>query len=326
MIPVVILALVGAVVTRYFIRKKRKTDLKKSFAKIAGSALYTKLPSFRSAVKTYKIILAVAMSLLIVMLASGTLLVSRLASVAVVQPENYNRDIMLCLDVSGSMSVTDAEIAKTFAKLSEGFKGERIGLAIWDSSTVTIFPLNDDYDFIKKELTKVQAYFNGEEIEGGWYYMSGTREGEGSSLIGDGLASCIGNFDNEDVERSRSIIFATDNYTYGNELIALPEAAQIAKDKNIRVYGLNPADSSSRSTADKEADTYKQAVLLTSGTYYAYDNAGAVQGIVEQVNRQDATRFKGAPQLVKRDQPLTIGVIFWVSMVGFFVIVWRLRV
>jgi hypothetical protein len=325
-IPVVILALVGAVVVRYFIRKKRKTDMGKNFVKIAGSAIFTKLPSFHSAVKTYKIILAVAMALLIIMLSSGTILVARLASVAVVQPENYNRDIMLCLDVSGSMWDTDAEIAGTFAKLTEKFKGERIGLAIWDSSTVTIFPLNDDYDFIKKELTKVEAYFNDEKIDVDWSYMSGVNEGQGSSLIGDGLASCVGNFDNENAERSRSIILATDNYTSGNELIALPEAAQIAKDKNIRVYGLNPADYSSRTFADEEADQYKQAVLLTEGTYYAYDNSAAVQGIVEQVNRQDATRFKGAPQLIKRDQPLIIGIVFWVSMIGFCIVAWRLRI
>ena len=38
-----------------------------------------------------------------------------------------NRDIMLCLDVSGSMAVTDQAILRSFADIVGGFQGERIG-------------------------------------------------------------------------------------------------------------------------------------------------------------------------------------------------------
>jgi hypothetical protein len=259
------------------------------------------------------------------MLLSSTLLVARLSLIDIVEPEDYNRDIMLCLDVSGSMTDDDAEIIGTFAKLAEGFEGERLGLAIWDSSTVTIFPLTNDYDFIKSELTKIEQSFETDDWSNAYYNLSGAWDGDGSSLIGDGLASCIGNFDNAKTERSRSIILATDNYVSGQQLITLPEAAQIAKDKNIRIYGLNPADYSTSTYQDEAAKEYKEAVLLTGGTYYTYDNSTAIPSIITEVNRQDATRFKGAPQLVKNDQPLMPWIAFLLSMVGFLVVAWRLR-
>jgi hypothetical protein len=335
-IPIVVFSIIGVLVSAHFIKRHRKKPRKdnQSFVKIAGSEIYTRLPSFKKVIKTYKIILAIAALLLSVMLSTSTLMFARFASTGIFEPEDYNRDIMLCLDTSGSMSEDDAKISGTFAKLVDGFKGERIGLAVWDSSTVTVFPLTNDYDFVKSELAKAEKAFdnlsnyNFDTDDGvDWTYVySGTGEGNGSSLIGDGLGSCLGNFDNTDAKRSRSVILATDNYVAGEQLITLPEAAQIAKDKNIRVYGLNPADYSNDLYVDEVAKEYKDAVLLTGGTYYKYDNPSAISGIITEVNRQDATRFKGAPQLIKTDQPLVLGIIFLVSMVGFMIIVWRLRI
>ena len=59
---------------------------------------------------------------------------------------------MLCLDVSGSMSEVDVEVLSVFEELLDGFEGERIGLTIFNSSPVQIFPLTDDYEFIRGHL------------------------------------------------------------------------------------------------------------------------------------------------------------------------------
>ena len=42
--------------------------------------------------------------------------------------QSRNRDVMLCLDVSGSMSKLDADILQRFAAIANGLQGERIGL------------------------------------------------------------------------------------------------------------------------------------------------------------------------------------------------------
>lgn len=59
---------------------------------------------------------------------------------------------MLCLDVSGSMAEVDMEILDTFLELTDDFKGERIGLTIFNASPVQVFPLTDDYEFVKEHL------------------------------------------------------------------------------------------------------------------------------------------------------------------------------
>src|SRR5699024_6615666 len=64
------------------------------------------------------------------------------------------RDIVLCLDVSGSMIEYDTEIAEKFLTMLPEFDGERIAMSIWNSTSRTVFPLTDDYDLVEAELTE----------------------------------------------------------------------------------------------------------------------------------------------------------------------------
>jgi uncharacterized protein with von Willebrand factor type A (vWA) domain len=79
----------------------------------------------------------------------GAVVAARPIAQKTIQPVSTNRDIMLCLDVSGSMTDVDKEIVSIFDKLADGFKGERVGLTIFNSSAVQVFPLTDDYRFIQ---------------------------------------------------------------------------------------------------------------------------------------------------------------------------------
>ena len=96
-----------------------------------------------------------------------------------------NRDIVLCLDVSGSMIDVDAEVVSTFLRLAEGFRGERISMVIFNSSAVPVFPLTDDYDFVSDQLRRAQRSLT--IVDGKDPFFAGTLNGAGSSLIGDGL-------------------------------------------------------------------------------------------------------------------------------------------
>lgn len=46
-----------------------------------------------------------------------------------------NRDIMLCLDVSGSMIEFDAELVDKFSQMVQSFDGERIAMSIWNRTS-----------------------------------------------------------------------------------------------------------------------------------------------------------------------------------------------
>ena len=113
-----------------------------------------------------------------------------------------NRDIVLCLDVSGSMTAADAAIVQRFLELVEQFHGERIALVVWDSSAAQVFPLNDDYDYVEEQLASIADETSSDvgdvgDIFGGDPDVNFLRCGRarpsatGCRSIGDGLASCV---------------------------------------------------------------------------------------------------------------------------------------
>jgi hypothetical protein len=231
---------------------------------------------------------------------------------------------MLCLDVSGSMVEADAQVVKTFAKLARGFDGERIGLTMFDSSSVSVFPLTNDKSFIVERLTELGDAL---DVKDGSNYklFNGTTLGQGSSLIGDGLASCVLRFDNLDTERSRSVILATDNAVAGAQIITLPEAASLAKEKKVRVYGLNPNDYSTESFEEETSKEFRKSVERTDGGYYALKSAKTVPEIIKTITSQEATVLKTAPQRVRNDRPQLVGAIALLGVGALVVVAWRLR-
>jgi hypothetical protein len=227
------------------------------------------------------------------------------------------------------MTDTDKGLVKEFSQLATNFKGERLGLSVFDNSVSSVFPLTDDYDFIKDKLTEVSSGLDGSSS----YYssiFSGTYEGEGSSLIGDGLASCLMKFDNLDTSRSRSVILATDNYVNGAQIIDLKQAGALAIEKSIRVYGINPWDTTSSYYQPEEAKEFHDVALSTGGGYYKIDfdsrsDEGITKDIVNKISAQEATRFKGAPQIVQNDIPDWFVIVVILVLYGVFMLLWRLE-
>ena len=74
------------------------------------------------------------------------------------QDENA-RDIMLCLDASGSMAPYNVDVLEEMQDIVKGLEGERIGLAIWSKATITVFPLTDDYDYALEKLEEAEEAF-----------------------------------------------------------------------------------------------------------------------------------------------------------------------
>ena len=315
------------------IRKKKHIN-KQTKLPLANSWRIIRLPEDRSLIKKQQLISIILLCLLIITLVASLILAGRPTRMSIEEPEMRNRDIMLCLDVSGSMTETNEKLTKLYSDMVKDFDGERIGLVLFDSSPAMIFPLTNDYDFASSRLEGISKAFSStsgewssdEEWQTGYYDLfSGVSEGDGSSLIGDGLAGCINRFDQLDSKRSRSIIFGTDNYLSGNPIVTLSEAADYAKEKDIRVYGINPADYSSSYYTSEEAEEYKKAMLTTNGDYYKMEDSTAVPKIVQKITSQEATRFKGSPQITYSDQPQIFIYIITVLMAIIYIISWRVN-
>ncbi|MDO4780775.1 MAG: VWA domain-containing protein [Candidatus Saccharibacteria bacterium] len=337
LVLIVGLAITGVIAYRWR-RAHTAADVRKPLAH--GSRL-TRLPAYQQLIRRQSIAVRALIGLTALALVFGLVLSGRPAYTTVTESEMKNRDIILCLDVSGSMTEANKELTAIYAKLAKDFDGERLGMVIFDSSPVTLFPLTNDYDFISERLAQISKAFGNaskdfdystateaekEEWRNAYNdIFDGVHQGSGSSLIGDGLASCINRFDVPQQKRSRSIIFGTDNYLAGNPIVTLKEAAELAKERDIRVYGINPADYSTASYTPKESEAFKRATLLTNGDYYKMDQPSAAQQIIQKITAQDATRFKGSPQIVANDMPEWFLLPILLLIMGVIIASWRMK-
>lgn len=314
-IPIVLLLLGGA--TAFIAWQRARRGSREAGIPVANSRRLTALPAFRRVLArstTYAIAMA---TVLVVLLAVTSVAAGRWVYQRVESPEKYNRDIVLCLDISGSMVDYDIEVIDRYIEMIPGFSGERMSLVLWDSTAAQLFPLTDDYAFVEEQLQAVRDGMLG----GDGSYWYGTQNGTGASLVGDGLASCALMFDGEqDDGRSRSIILATDNAVNGTPIISLPDAANVAALKSIRVYGLD-----ANTFEDAFADEYRTSVTQNGGQYFKLTDPGSVSGIVDQITTDQTSLMVGAPQILITDRPAGWLIAMFIGLAVLIVLAWRLR-
>ena len=318
--PIAWIVVIAAVVaTVALLRRRREADL--SALPVANSDRLTGLASYRRALARYRWLVAALAAGIVLLLVASIGITARFASVTVSQTDLRNRDIVLCLDVSGSMVDYDDRVLDVFTDLADEFEGERLSLVVFNASAVTYFPLTSDYDYVQTQFAKLQAEFTSGDTE----YYTGTLIGNGSSLVGDGLASCATRFDSPDQERSRSVVLVTDNLVAGEPIFTLEEAGSLARDRGIRVYGINPGDTEAKTYLDDLAVEFKEVVEGTGGGYYALDDPGTIPTIVDQITAQQAQLSKGPIQLVRSDEPAVWVWLAFLGLAGLFFVGWRLR-
>lgn len=334
-IALAVALLAAAVVVGYLTRRGPRTPPNVRW--VANSSYLTELPSFRARMAQYRIGLA---AVLLVTLTGGVaagVLLARPVDRSVENSELATRDIVLCLDVSGSMIGYDAEIVDRFLQLVDSFDGERIALSIWNQTSRTVFPLTDDYTLIKEELTAARDAldFDVSSLDNGSYnpgkldnllrFITGTEGGDESStsLVGDGLVSCGLLFDEADAERSRSIILATDNQLIGTPIFTLAEAADFVTERQIGLVGIYSGESTT--TSSQEQKEFRDVVTSHEGLYFQASDPAAVDAIIDRIQSQQAVDLDATPEVIITDRPAPA---LWVLAGAFAVLVtvaWRLR-
>jgi Ca-activated chloride channel homolog len=227
-----------------------------------------------------------------------------------------NRDVMLCLDVSGSMKELDESILRQFIDIAAGLPGDRIGLTIWNGAAITVFPLTDDTRYVAATLESAVDQLN----RGARSFVIGTEAG-GSSLIGDGLTSCVLRFDRLDEQRARSIVFATDNALAGDPVMSLQSAAAMARARDIRVYSVAPANY----ITPEDAAELEAAVTLTDGAYLTTDDDKVVDHVIARITEEEATHLDRPPEVVRDDRPTAWAVAAFAGVGLLSVVSWMLR-
>ena len=323
--PIIIVISIILFIVCFFINFK-KLKLKNNKKKIANTSIVKKTEKYKKIIRKYKVGIYIVYVLVFISLLFSSILTSRINETKTIEKKIYNRDIILCMDVSGSVLDLNAELVDSYRDIVKNLNGERFGISIFNTSSYLLVPLTDDYDYIDETLSTLKKafkvgtgnYTGSDYFDLIRYIVNGTTVGNetrGSSLIGDGLASCVFDFPNLEEDRSRIIVFSTDNEVQGTEYVNVLEAGDISKDKNITVYTIAPKTSESRFTSDLETVSNK-----TGGKFYKEGSGETVTSIVNGIESKEKTLLEGSKRTVTTDYPETIFILTFLS-IGLLIVI-----
>ena len=201
--------------------------------------------------------------------------------------EGEGIDIMLCMDVSGSMGSTDIppsrmdvakEVAEEFVRSREV---DRIGLVIFSGESFTQCPLTNDRNTL---ISQIRSLENRALLKDG-------------TIIGEGLATAVDHL-SKGTSKSKIIILITDGKEDAPDtrLIDPLTALEIAKTKGVKVYtigmGAMPStivEVTGPRAKNPEIDFIDEALLrkIATETGGIYFRARDRQGLIDTYKQID---------------------------------------
>ncbi|HEX4850905.1 MAG TPA: VWA domain-containing protein, partial [Puia sp.] len=202
-------------------------------------------------------------------------------------------DIVLCLDISGSMLAQDftpnrMEAAKNVAsEFIDGRPTDRIGLVIFSGESFTMCPLTTDRSVLKSQLFNVQSGL----LEDG-------------TAIGSGLATSIERL-RSTPSKSKVIILLTDGENNGG-LIDPNTAKEMAKSVGVRVYTVGmgtegfapvPVQTPAGVVMQREKVSIDEKLLTqianeTGGKYFRAKDNESLSAIYKEIDKLEKSKIE----------------------------------
>lgn len=224
-------------------------------------------------------------------------------------------DIMISMDISGSMMATDfipnrlvaaKEMAKEFI---DGRQSDRIGFVVFEGEAYTACPATRNYDYLKQTIDGVQSGL----IEPG-------------TAIGTGLGTAVARLRSDSLI-SKVIILLTDGESNSGDITPMA-AAELAKNKNITVYTIGvgkkgivkmpvntPFGQITQNTqVNIDEKLLKKMADLTGGEYFRATDANSLRKIYQTIDKMETRKL--VKNTIKREPPykpedfLLFGLIF----------------
>jgi Ca-activated chloride channel family protein len=210
------------------------------------------------------------------------------------QTEGEGIDIVLCFDISGSMTEKDftpnrleasKEVAQEFVN---GRPGDRIGVVIFSRQSFTLCPITTDKTAVLSQIANIR---------------SGYLEQEGTA-IGSGLATSVDRLKDQKT-KSRIIILLTDGVDFGG-LIPPDIAKEMAKFYKIKVYTIGVGSDKeveeqvqtpygsmrNRKKLEFNEGLLKNIAAETGGRYFHAADQDALKKVYGSINELEKSKIK----------------------------------
>lgn len=197
-------------------------------------------------------------------------------------------DIVLALDISGSMSAKDFEPSRFMAakdvaaKFVNQRQNDNIGLVVFAGESLSLMPLTNDRAALVNAIKNIEM---GELTDG--------------TAIGDGLVSAINRIVSGKA-KSKSIILLTDGTNNAGD-VPPATAAQIARQKGVRVYTIgvgtngtikitDPYGFSSTTIETKiDEESLRAIAETTNGKYFRATDEKVLKNVFEEIDALEKT-------------------------------------
>lgn len=209
------------------------------------------------------------------------------------QTEGDGIDIVLCFDISGSMTEKDfapnrLEAAKEVAQAFVNERtGDRIGVVIFSRQSFTLCPITTDKTAVLNQIANIK---------------SGYLEEEGTA-IGSGLATSVDRLKDQKT-KSKVIILLTDGVDFGG-LIPPDIAREMAKFYKIKVYTIGVGsdkeidevintpfgNTTNKKKLDFNEGLLKDIASQTGGQYFHATDQEALKKIYASINTLEKTKI-----------------------------------
>ncbi len=206
------------------------------------------------------------------------------------------RDIMLAVDVSGSMTsedfvedgkrrdrlyVTKAAVRDFInnrkARVTDRYGTDRVGLLLYASYAWIQTPLTLDYGLLEHDLERV--------------YIDQRDEKHNRTAIGSAIGLAVSNLSKSPAE-SKVIILLTDGINNHGSLDPIT-AAEIAKRYDMRVYTIGAGSPARRSAVGRDnpidEDSMKRIASTTGGKYYRATDLQSLREAYQEINELETT-------------------------------------
>ncbi|VFQ47501.1 VWA domain-containing protein [Desulfoluna butyratoxydans] len=218
-----------------------------------------------------------------------------------------SRDLLLAVDLSGSMETTDfknregkvvdrltavKEVLHEFLKEREG---DRVGLIFFGSAAFIQAPFTEDLETCRILLDEAQVRMAGPQ-----------------TMLGDAIGLAITQFERSDM-KERVLIILTDGNDTGS-LVPPDKAADIAKDNGVTIHTVAVGDPRAAGEEKLDEATLKAVAATTGGAFFHADDRDGLSDVykrLDEMSTRDLETISHRPRTDLFHWPL--GVLLVVS-------------
>jgi len=188
------------------------------------------------------------------------------------------RDMMLAVDLSGSMEASDLSgadgkpisrldaVKEVLGEFLSARQGDRVALLVFGIAPFLQVPFTEDLELCRTLLDETQVR------------MAGPR-----TMLGDAIGKAVQVFEASDLD-DKVLLLLTDGNDTGS-LVEPSKAAAIARDNGILIHVIAMGDPRSTGEEKFDEETLKSVAETTGGRYFAAIDRDALAGVYAEIDR-----------------------------------------